>query len=63
VPFDHLNQRFINIKKFDFSVDQEAESDFKVTFDNLKHCFFDFIQLTFCTSQEAINEIAVICNV
>ena len=37
----HLNCRFINMKNVAFSVGQEAKNDFKVTFDNWNHRFFD----------------------
>jgi len=47
VPFDHVNCRFIDLKKVEFSVFQEAENDLKVTYDNLNHRFFDFIQIAF----------------
>ena len=36
---------------FEFLVLQEAENDFKMTFDNLIHRFFDFIQTTFWVGQ------------
>ena len=45
-----------------FSVGQEKENDFKVTFDNLKHGFFDFIQIAFGAGQEAENKFAALCN-
>jgi len=62
VPFDHLNRLFINLKKVEFSVGQEAENDFKEAFDNLKDSFFDFIQTAFWAGQEAENEFSVQCN-
>jgi len=62
VPFDHLNRRFIDFQKIAFSVCQEAENDFKVTFYKLKHRFFDFIQIQFWDGQEAENKVAVPCN-
>jgi len=43
VPIDNLIRRVIDLKKGAFSVGQEAENEFKVTFDNLNHRFFDFI--------------------
>jgi len=46
-PFDNLNGRFNYLKKVVFQVGQEAENDFKVTFDNLNNHFFDFIQIAF----------------
>jgi len=42
-----LNRRLIELQKVTFSVGQEAENDFKVTFDNVTHGFFDFIQIAF----------------
>jgi len=42
-----LDRRFINLKKVAFSVGQEAKGDFKVTFENWDHHFFDFIKLHF----------------
>ena len=47
MPFDLLNRPFIALKKVVFSVGQEAENAFKVTFENLKHFFIDFIQTNF----------------
>jgi len=55
VPFDHLKQRFIHLKKVAFSVGQEAENYLKVAFENLNHRFFDFIGITFWAGQEAEN--------
>jgi len=54
-----LNVRFIELKNVAFLIGQEAENDFKVTFDNLNHIFFHFIQITFWAGQEAANELAV----
>jgi len=50
------------LKKFAFSVRQEDENDFKVTFDNLNRRFFDFILIAFWAGQGAENEAAVPCN-
>jgi len=33
-----------------------------VTFDNFNHGFFDFIVITICSGQEAVNVFAVSCN-
>ena len=38
------------LKEVALSVGQEVENDFKVTFDNLNHRFFDFIQIEFSAS-------------
>jgi len=62
VPLDHLNQRFIELKKVAFLVGQEANNDFKVTFKNLNHRLFVFIEIEFLSGQEAENELAVPCN-
>ena len=51
----HLKRRFINLKKVAFPVGHEKK-DFKVSFDNLNHRFFDFIQIVFWACQEAENE-------
>ena len=61
MQFDHLNRRFIDLKKVAISVGQEAENDYKVT-DNLNHRFFEFTQIAFLASQEAENEFAVPCH-
>jgi len=50
------------LKKFAFSVGQVAENDFKVTFGNFKHRYFDFIQIACWAGQGAENEFAVPCN-
>jgi len=50
------------LKKVTFSVGQEAENDFNVTFDKLNHRFFDFIQFAFWVGQGAENEFAVLCK-
>jgi len=60
VPFDHLNRSFFFSKKV--AVGQETENDFKVTFDNLNHRFFDFIQIAIWAGKEAENEFSVPCN-
>jgi len=59
VPLDGLNRHFVALKKVAFSVDQEAENDFKVPFDNLNHRSFDFIQIAFLAGQVAENEFTV----
>ena len=47
-----IESSLYRLKKVALSVGQEAENDFKVTFDNLKHRFFDFIQMEFSASPE-----------
>jgi len=42
-----LNRSFIDLKKFAFSIGQEAENDFEVPFENLNHRFFDFTIFAF----------------
>jgi len=56
VPFDHLNRRYIDLKKETISIGQGPKIDFKVTFDKLNHRFFDFIQIAFWASPEAQNK-------
>jgi len=50
VPFDELIRRFIDMIKAAFWVCQEAGINFKVTFANLNHRFFDFIQIALVPS-------------
>jgi len=45
-----------------FSVGPSTDNDFKVTFDNLNHRFFDLIQIAFWVGQEAANEFPVPSN-
>ena len=52
----------MELKKVAFSVGQEANNDFKVTFKNLNHRLFDFMEIEFLSGQEAENELAVPCN-
>ena len=47
MPFGQLKRHFIDFKQVTFWVGQEAEIDFKVSFDKLKHRFFDFNQVAF----------------
>ena len=42
--------------------DQEAENEFKVTYEPLKHRFFDLSQVAFWDGQEAENEFKVPCE-
>ena len=49
-------------RKSHFWLFNKQKIDFKVPFDNLKHRYFDFIQLEFLPGQEAENEFAVPCN-
>jgi len=55
VPFDHLNRRFIDLKKVAFSIGQEADNDFKLPIHNLNQRFFDFLRIAFLGGQEAEN--------
>jgi len=48
--------------KVSFSVSQEANNYFKVTFEDLNHRFFEFIEISFWDGQEEENEFAVPCN-
>jgi len=48
--------------KVAFSVGEEANNDFKETFENLNDRFFDFIEISFWAGQEEENEFAVPCN-
>ena len=48
--------------KKSFSVGELAENYFKVTFDNLNHRFFDFIQIAFWVIPEAQNKLRVPCE-
>jgi len=57
-----LNRRFVNLKKAEFSVGQEAENDFKITFNNWIHNFFEYIKIASWAGQEAENEFAVPYN-
>jgi len=47
MPCEHFNHRYLELNQLAFWVGQEAENEFKVTFDNLNHRFFDFIKLHF----------------
>jgi len=49
-------------EKVTFSVRQEAENVFKLTFDNLNHRFIHFNHIAFWAGQEVENEFAVPCN-
>jgi len=60
--FRPLESSIYRLEKIAFSVGREAEKDFKVPFDNLKHRFFHFIQITFWAGQEAENEFALPYN-
>ena len=50
------------LEKVAFSVGQEAENVFKVTFDNFKYRFFDFTKIAFPAGPDAEYEFAVPCN-
>jgi len=62
VPFDHLNRRFIDLKKVEFSAGQEAENDFKEPFKKLYQRFSEFPQIAFWAGQEAEYDFAMPCN-
>jgi len=57
-----LESSLYRLKKVAFSVGQETGNDFKVTFDNLNHRFFDFMHIAFWAGVEAENEISLPCN-
>ena len=62
VPFDHLNRRFIDLKKFAFSSGQEEKNDFKFPIAYLNHLFFDVTQLAIWAGQVVENEFAMPCK-
>jgi len=55
-----LETSFFVLTQVAFWVGQEAENEFKVTCDPLKHRFFDFTQIAFSVGQEEVNESPVI---
>jgi len=56
--WSHLNHRFLDLNKVEFSGDQEAEKDFK----DLNHRFFDFMEIAFWAVHNAENEFSLPCN-
>jgi len=55
-----LETSFFILTQVAFWVGQDAENEFKVTCEPLKHRFFDFTEVAFWVGQEEVNESPVI---
>ena len=53
MPGDNLNNRLLNLTEVAFCANQDAENNFKVVWEHLKHNLIDFIQIEFWAVQQA----------
>ena len=61
MPGNDLKHRFLDLTQDEFWDGQEAENEFKVTWEPLKQRYLEFTQVAFLAGPEAENKLKVPC--